>query len=273
MESVWLRRRVLNYAHQGGAKEGPSSTIAAMRAALDAGADALELDVHATVDGELVVCHDETVDRTTEGTGRIADLTLAELQQLDNAYWWSPGRVVDHEVGPWPRRGQGIGIATLREVLERFPGVLLNLDIKETAPAVPGYEQALASLLREYGRADDVMVASFHDVATERFSALAPEIGTSGGTGAVAEFFFAVREGRDPPATRHVALQVPPTYEDTVIVDSQFVAAAHEMGLAVHVWTIDEADEMQRLISLGVDGIVTDRPSVLAGVLASLPST
>lgn len=267
MGNVWLDRRVLNYAHQGGAREGPSSTMHAMRAALDAGAHALELDVHATADGVLVVCHDETVDRTTQGSGRIADLTWAHLQELDNAYWWSPGRVVDHETGPWPLRGQGIGVATLREVLEAFPDVFLNLDIKETAPAVPGYEQALADLLREHGRSSDVIVASFHDVATERFSALAPEIGTSAGTSGVAEFYFAVRDGRPPPATRHVALQVPATYEDTVVVTEEFVAAAHSVGLAVHVWTIDEPDEMRRLVDLGVDGVMTDCPSLLAGVL------
>lgn len=269
MGNVWLERRVLNYAHQAGAREAPSSTMHAMRAALDAGAHALELDVHATADGHLVLCHDETVDRTTEGRGRIADLPLARLQELDNAYWWRPGEVVDHETGPWPLRGRGHGIATLREVLEAFPDVYLNLDIKETAPAVPGYEQALADLLREYGRATDIIVASFHDVATERFAAFAPEIGTSAGTGGVAEFFFAVRDGRPPPATRHVALQVPATYEDTVVVDEQFVAAAHSVGLAVHVWTVDEPDEMRRLLALDVDGIITDCPSVLAGVLGA----
>lgn len=246
--------------------------MVAMRRAVEAGAHALELDVHATADGHLVVCHDQTVDRTTQGSGRIAELPLAELQALDNAYWWRPGSVVDHETGPWPLRGQGVGIATLREVLEAFPDVFLNLDIKETAPAVPGYEQALAELLREHGRVDDVIVASFHDVATERFSAFAPEIGTSAGTKAVAEFYFAVAMGTVsksalPLATRHVALQVPPTYEDTVIVTEEFVTAAHSAGLAVHVWTIDEPDEMRRLIDLGVDGVITDRPSVLAAVL------
>jgi glycerophosphoryl diester phosphodiesterase len=269
VDNVWLRRRVLNYAHQGGAREGPSSTLAAMRSAVAAGADALELDVHCTADGELVVCHDETVDRTTDGSGCIAELTLAEVQALDNAYWWRPGEVVDHESGPWPLRGRAgddpdYRIPTLRAVLEAFPGVFLNLDIKETR----GYEERLAAVLRSYGRVDDVIVASFHDIATERFAAAAPEIGTSAGTTATAEFFYAVRDGRRPPSTRHVALQVPPTFGETVIVDEQFVEAAHDAGLAVHVWTIDEPDEMCRLVALGVDGIMTDRPTVLAGVLA-----
>ena len=265
MGNVWLDRRVLNYAHQGGAREQPSSTLAAMHAAVAVGAHALELDVHATADGELVVCHDATVDRTTNGTGRIADMTLADVQALDNAYWWRPGEVVDHETGPWPLRGQGHGIPSLHEVLDAFPGVYLNLDIKETS----GYEATLAGVLRDHGRTDDVIVASFHDLATERFSAVAPEIGTSAGTMATAAFFFAVRDGSPPPpmSPSHVALQVPPSHGDTVIVDEQFVGAAHDAGLAVHVWTIDEPDEMRRLIALGVDGVMTDRPSVLAEVL------
>ena len=263
MGNVWLGRRVLNYAHQGGAREQPSSTLAAMHAAVAAGADAIELDVHATADGELVVCHDATVDRTTDGTGRIAEMTLAQVRRLDNAYWWRPGEIVDHEVGPWPLRGQGHGIPTVREVLDAFPDdVYLNFDLKE-----PGYESLLAEVLREHGRTDHVIVASFHDEATDRFSTFAPEIATSAGTAATAEFFFAVRDGRTPPPTRHVALQVPAQHGDIVIVDQQLVDAAHDAGLAVHVWTIDESHEMRRLIDLGVDGVITDRPSVLARVL------
>ncbi|MCA1841765.1 MAG: glycerophosphodiester phosphodiesterase [Actinobacteria bacterium] len=253
---------MLNYAHQGGAKEGPSSTIHAMRAALAAGADAIELDVHATADRQLVVGHDATVDRTTEGAGAIATMTLAEVQALDNAYWWSPGSVVSTE-GPWPLRGQGLRIPTLREVLETFPGVLLNLDIKQTAPTVEPYEDLLAELLREFGRADDVIVASFLDAATDAFSALASEVSTSAGTLATAEFYRAVREGREPAPMRHHALQVPAMVGDTVLVDRTFVDVAHDCGLAVHVWTIDEPDEMRRLVALGVDGVMTDVPSVL----------
>ncbi|HEX2039377.1 MAG TPA: glycerophosphodiester phosphodiesterase [Acidimicrobiales bacterium] len=260
MANPWLERRVLNYAHQGGAREGPSSTLVAMQRAVDAGAHALELDVHCTADGRLVVCHDSTVDRTTDGSGRIADLTLAEVRALDNAHWWRPGEVVDHVSGPWPLRGQGHGIPTVEEVLEAFPGTYLNFDLKE-----PGYEALLAAVLREHGRTEDVIVASFDDEVTARFREAAPEIGTSAATKETAEFFY----GRRPDAVPYVALQVPPTYGDTVIVDAPFVEAAHEAGVAVHVWTIDEPAEMARLLALGVDGIMTDRPSVLASVLGT----
>ena len=259
-DNPWLERRILNYAHQGGAKEAPSSTLFAFQRALSVGAHALEMDVHATLDGELVVCHDATVDATTNGTGPIASLTLAQVQALDNAAAWPD------LAGRAPAE-RSLGVATLREVLEAFPDVFLNLDIKQTAPDVEPYEQALAKLLLEYERTDDVIVASFLDAASDRFSSFAPEIATSAPTGATADFYRAVQAGDRPPATRHVALQVPATYGDIVLVDEPFVEAAHERGMAVHVWTIDEPDEMRRLLDLGVDGIITDCPSVLADVL------
>ena len=270
----WLERRILNYAHQGGAREGPSSTLLAMRQAVAAGSEALELDVHATADRQLVVCHDATIDRTTNATGRIADLTLAELQAVDNAYWWVPGEVIatDRPEAEYVYRGRApvdpsLRIATLREVLEEFPAVLLNLDIKQTAPAVQPYEAELAGLLREFGRGDDVIVASFLDQATDTFRSIAPEFHTSFGTLATANFWRAVHAGDEPPPTPHVALQVPVEHLGITLVDEQFVAAAHRHGIAVHVWTIDDADQMDWLIGLGVDGIMTDRPIVLDEVL------
>lgn len=269
-----MDRRVIAYAHQGGAWEGPSSTLHAIRAALAAGATAIELDVHATADGTLVVCHDATVDRTTDGSGAIADLTLSEVRSLDNAFWWSPGADVSPGLEPecYPFRGRApndrdFRVATLEEVLEEFSGVVLNLDIKRTSPVVAPYEAALARLLRRFGRRDDVIVASFLDSATEAFSASAPEIATSAGTVAVAAFYQAVRSEQEPPPMRHRALQVPPTYGDLTIVDERFVDAAHRSDLAVHVWTIDDEAEMDRLCELGVDGIITDRPTALADVL------
>ena len=275
MGNPWLERRVLNYAHQGGAREAPSSTLFAMREAVAAGATAIELDVHCTADRDLVVCHDATVDRTTNGTGRIADLTLEEVQRLDNAYWFVPGEVVapDRAETDYVHRGKApddpaFRIPTLREVLEEFPTTFLNFDIKQTAPTVEPYEALLAEELRRFGRSDDVIVASFLDAATDAFRTHAPDVSTSAGTLAVAGFVRALQDGTDPPPLPHHALQVPPAYEDIVIVDPLFVATAHDRGLAVHVWTIDDRAEMERLVGLGVDGVMTDRPSVLAGVLA-----
>ena len=271
----WLDRRILNWAHQGGAKEAPSSTLFAMRQAVANGADALELDVHMSKDGVLMVCHDATVDRTTDGQGAIADLTLDELRRLDNAYWWTPGTVVDHD-NPDPEayvhRGKAADdpefrIATLDEVLEAFPDTYLNFDIKQTAPTVVSYEQPLAEALLRHDRAGSTIVASFNDLATDRFRPFAPDIHTSLGTNGTAEFFRAIRGGEAPPATAGIALQVPRNFGDIVVVDQVFVAAAHDHGLAVHVWTIDDETEMAELVDLGVDGIMTDRPQALEAVL------
>jgi glycerophosphoryl diester phosphodiesterase len=274
VSNPWLKRRVLNYAHQGGAREAPSSTLLALRQAVAAGADGLELDVHATSDRQLVVCHDTTVDRTTNASGPITSFTLAELQVLDNAYWWVPGAVVatDRPDPEYVYRGRApldpsLRIAALREVLEEFRGVFLNLDIKQTAPAVEPYEADLADLLRAYGRADDVIVASFHDAATDAFARAAPEIPTSYGTVGTALFVGAVRNGTEPPASRHVALQVPVAFQGITLVDEALVRAAHRREIAVHVWTIDDRAEMHDLLDLGVDGIMSDRPTILEDVL------
>ena len=272
----WLERRVIAYAHQGGAWESPSSTLHAIAHAIEAGATGIELDVHATADGELVVCHDATVDRTTAGTGTIASFTLEDLRQMDFSYWWIPGADVTPGRPPadYPFRGRApgdrsFGIATLREVLERFPGVVLNLDIKQTAPVVAPYEEALARLLAEYGRSDDVIVASFLDPATDAFSKYAPSVPTSAGTIATAEAWRAVQAGEAMPDIAAVAYQVPERQGDLVVVDERFVAAAHESGKAVHVWTVNDTESMERLVDLGVDGIISDLPTTLCGVLSS----
>ncbi len=271
----WLDRRVIAYAHQGGAWEAPSSTLYAIGRALTAGATAIELDVHATADGHLVVCHDPAVDRTTDGAGQIAAMTLAQIRRLDNAYWWVGGSDVDHDQPPgaYPFRGRApddpdFRIATLEEVLEQFPGVILNLDIKRTAPTVTPYEETLAALLRSFGRSEDVIVASFLDAATDAFSACAPEIPTSAGTLAVSAFYQAVAAGETPAPTGHVALQVPHRVGELELLNEAFVEAAHRAGLAVHAWTIDDESEMSELVEMGVDGIITDLPTKLDAVLS-----
>jgi glycerophosphoryl diester phosphodiesterase len=271
-----LERRVICYAHQGGAHEAPSSTLHAIKLAIEHGATAIELDVHATADRQLVVCHDPTLERTTNVAGEIVEHTLEELLQLDNAYWFVPGEDVQHDRDPgdYPLRGlapadHSYGVATLAEVLDLTGGVPLNLDIKRTAPEVPGYEHLLADLIRERERTDDVIVASFIDGATDVFKDYAPEIATSAGTAAVGDFYRAVHSADDLPDSvgRHVALQVPARFQDLVVVDEAFVSAAHSYGLAVHPWTINERAEMERLCDLEVDGIISDVPSLLAEVL------
>ncbi|MGD0380749.1 MAG: glycerophosphodiester phosphodiesterase [Acidimicrobiales bacterium] len=273
----WLGRRVLTYAHQCGAWEAPSSTLFALRRALDLGVTGIELDVHATADRHLVVCHDGTVDRTTNGSGPLHSMTLAQARGLDNAYWFAPGGDETQGLAPeaYPYRGRApsdpeFGVATLAEVLDVLddhPHVALNLDIKQTAPAVEPYEELLARELAGRDFRDRIIVASFLDIATDAFATFAPDIAISAGTLSTALFWRAVHEGEEPPPTSHVALQVPATQGDLVVVDERFVTAAHEHGLAVHVWTINDETEMARLLDLGVDGIISDLPTPLVALV------
>jgi glycerophosphoryl diester phosphodiesterase len=286
-ENPWLDRQVLNIAHQGGEIEAPSDTLFAFETARDKGADVLELDVHATADRELVVLHDNTVDRTTNGTGRVDELTLEQIQRLDAAHWFVPdcGTCPDQPDEAYAYRGfatgerpippelgefepSDFGIPTLREVLETFPDELLNIEIKATEPDTEPYERELADLLTEYDRGTDTIVVSFDDGAIDRFKEYAPGISTAPGTNRIIAFWLS---SLGPlPGTRlpgmH-ALQVPTEMNGLTVVTRDFVEDAHANDLAVHVWTIDDRAEMERLIELGVDGIMTNRPTVLEDVL------
>lgn len=280
----WLERRVLNMAHQGGEIEAPSNTLYAFETALAKGADVLELDVHATADGEIVVIHDATVDRTTNGSGRVDAMTLEEIKSLDAAYWFVPDEGTRHgrPNDDYTLRGIATGdvappdgfepndftIPTLREVLERYPDTFINIEIKNTAPGTTPYEAGLASLLAEFGRTDDTIVVSFLDHATELFKVHAPDVHTATGTAETAVFKTSTTEAAPgAPNPRYQALQVPITFNGIEVVNEDFVVDAHSNGLAVHVWTINSRDEMCWLISIGVDGIMTDRPTVLEDVL------
>ncbi len=286
----WLERRVLNIAHQGGEIEAPSNTLFALKTSVAKGADVLEIDVHATSDGELVVLHDATVDRTTGGTGSVDAMTLAEIKRLDAAHWFVPGCGTCHDepASAYAYRGYATGdrkiapklrkqrftandfrIPALREVLAAFPDALINIEIKESAPQTTPYEAELAALLEEFGRTSDTIVVSFTDNATELFKVHAPLVSTAVGTGQAAAF-WASAQGPLPgaPNPRHQALQVPVELEGVTVVTPEFVRRAHANGLAVHVWTINDRPTMEWLVDIGVDGVMTDRPTLLEQVLA-----
>jgi glycerophosphoryl diester phosphodiesterase len=270
----------LQIAHQGGALEAPSSTMYAFDTALANGAQMLELDVHATADGRVVVLHDATVDRCTDGTGEVDRLSFDVIRRLDAAHWFVPGEGVvgDRDPTAYPWRGIATGqrpppagaaaddftVPALEDVLMRY-AVPVNIDIKQTAPQTQPYEAAVAEVVRRTGRTKDVMIASFSDQALAQFRLLAPEVATSAGPDEVLAFWaYAHGQGPAPDEIAYQALQVPEVFGTVTVVSERFVAAAHETGLAVHVWTIDDEAAMARLLDLGVDGIVTDRPSVLA---------
>jgi len=286
-QNPWPERRVLNMAHRGGRAEAPEHTIYAYKTALPKLVNVLEIDVQLTLDGVLVVHHDDTVDRVTDGTGAIADKTLAELQALDNAYWYAPicegncqgqpdeeyvfrGVATEAVAPPAGFTAEDFRITTMRTVLETFPGVLLSIEVKGTAPAsVPAAEQ-LGDLLREFERSGDVMIASFDDATTAAFKAHAPEIHTTPGLAEVLAFV------QNPgPLPDHVAFQVPRTFQG-LLVPPLIIAPAHANDLAVYFF-IDPGEETatiyNELIDAGADGIITDRPSDLQAVLDARADT
>ena len=278
-EEVWNERRVLNVAHAGGDLEAPHSTLYAMKTAVAAGADVLEMDLRLSADGVLMVHHDETVDRTTEATGAMASFTVAELRALDNAYWFVPDcwRCHGRPAEDYGLRGVRTGdrpppegfspsdftIPTLAEVVATFPHRVLDVEIKEGSVAAA---EALADFIAANGPADRYLVASFDDAVLDHFKDLAPDVATSPGL-ATMTAWFASRG----PLPDHQVLQVPPTFNGIEVVTPQFVDDAHANGLAVWVWfngTDDDSDATwQYLVDIGVDALLTGKPAAAQQVI------
>ena len=252
-------------AHRGGAALRPENTLVAFEHALTLGADVLELDVRATADGRLVVIHDATVDRTTNGTGAVGTLPLAELRELDAAYRFTAdgGRT-------FPERGRGIAIPTLDELLTALPAARLSIEIKP--PAAP-LAAAVCTALRTTNAAERVTVASFDSGGLERFRDVCPGVATGATPREVGRFVTASALRILPvPRLAAAVLQLPERYRGVPVLTPTVLATAHARGLPVHAWVIDDAADMRRLLALGVDGIVTDRPDVLLAVLGRAPA-
>lgn len=238
--------------------------MTAFQGAVDLGYRYLETDVHATRDGVLVTIHDGILERTTDGSGPVSALTLEELKRLDAGYRFSPdgGRT-------FPFRGKGITVPTLAEVAEAFPDVRLNVEVKQSEPPLVDAVAAAVALIEESVLHDRILVASFDDRVIQEFRRrMGDSVATSSATWEATRFWLASRLGLTRWLRRpYDALQVPPRQGRLTVVDRRFVRAAHRRGLQVHVWTVDEAEEMRRLLDLGVDGLMSDRPDTLLEVL------
>jgi glycerophosphoryl diester phosphodiesterase len=220
----------------------------------------LELDVHGTHDGAVVVFHDPTLERTTNGSGPLQDLALDALQRLDAGYHFS------HDGAYFPYRGQGVRISTLQEVLRAFPDQRLNIEIKQ---ATPPLVDAVLDLFRETNAWDRCLLAAEHDdIMLAIRAAVGHRVATSMSTADVVDFMnrFAQGDwGGYAPAAR--ALQIPVSFEGLDLITADTVAAAHRLGLEIHAWTINDPTEMKRLVALGVDGIISDLPGLALSVL------
>ncbi len=277
----WQQRHTLNVAHAGGDLEAPHSTLFAMKTAVAAGTDVLEMDVRLSADGVLMVHHDTTVDRTTEASGEMRSFTAAELAALDNGYWFVPDCWSCHGLDPSEYRYRGMrtgavpppagfgpddfAIPTLAQVAATFPDRLLDVEIKDGPDGVATAE-ALAAFIATNGPADRYLVASFDDALLAHFKTLAPGVATSPGLDTMITW-FATRG----PLPEHEVLQVPPEFSGIQVVTQQFVDDAHANDLAVWVWfngnDDDQAVEWQRLVDLGVDALLTGKPAAAETVI------
>ncbi len=245
----------LLFAHRGGAALWPENTLFAFQHAAELGVDVLELDVHLTADEDLVVIHDATVDRTTDGHGRVKEMTVAQLKALDAGYQFTPD-----DGATYPYRGQGISIPTLSEVLTAFPNYRINIEIKDDDLRAA---ERLSQIIDAFQAQDRVIVVSFHDEPLTYFRKLQPHVATGAGPGETRTFYIL--------STLHLwrfhrahadAYQVPPQKDIAHFDDPVFIDHAHRLHQQVHFWTINDADEMRRLLALGADGIMTDRPDL-----------
>ncbi|MEW5938651.1 MAG: glycerophosphodiester phosphodiesterase [Chloroflexota bacterium] len=225
--------RPLVIAHQGGDGLWPSNTLFAFEHAADLGVDVLEMDIHMTKDGFLVISHDETVDRLTDGEGLIKEMSLSEVQGFDAAHDWSP---LD-DGAEFPYRGQGIVIPRLESVFERFPDYRMNIEIKQDDPPIV---QPFCDLIRKHRMENKVLVASFNDEALVAFRETCPEVATSGSRGQIRVFVYmhlAFLGRLYPP--NFSAVQVPIENSGVTILTKRFVSVAHARGLWVDAWTED----------------------------------
>jgi len=280
----WLDAGVMNMAHQGGEDEFPSNTMYSFRKAVALGADMLELDVSPTKDGRLVVMHDWKVDRTTNGTGYLTDLTLAQVRKLDAAYNFVPGRnaVSGLPASSYPLRGVRTGdrmppkgfkpadfrVPTLREVLTAFPHTPINIEIKgrDDLEAQFLHNADLLAALLEGTHRRDLIVVSFNQKAVDRFHAQVPQVDVAPGVDGIAGFLL----GGARPGPGTVALQIPITYQTggqtLTVTTPESVLQTHRAGYAVHVWLSNDEENAgvyNRLLSMCVDGIMAAKPKLL----------
>lgn len=252
-------------AHQGGERLFPSETMFTFAQAVALGVDVLEMDVHSTADGVLVLMHDATVDRTTNGRGAIKEMTFAEIQTLDAGYYWT-----DDDGQTYPYRDQGIVVPALEEVFQTYPDMRYNIEIKQQEPSIV---RPFCDLIHQYQKQDQVLMATFHAEVMAEFRQVCPDVATAMVEQEILPLWLLSKVGLEElysPAGE--AIQAPltfslPVFGEVDVMTGQFIEAAHRRNVQVHAWTVDDPADMERLIAAGIDGIITDRPDRLLAVV------
>jgi glycerophosphoryl diester phosphodiesterase len=257
MTSYFAPRPPRVFGHRGAAGVAPENTLPSFALAAALGATHLELDVHATADGEIVVLHDPALERTTDGSGPVSDRPWTQVAGLDAGYHFT------HDGCTYPYRGQGVRIPSLGQVLERFPTLPLNIEIKQGDPPIV---DAVVDVLRRARSLDRVLLAAEDDDVMRAIRhAVGERVATGMSRGEVVRFIDRLQRddwtGYGAPGR---ALQIPPAHGGIDLVTPASIAAAHRVGLEVHVWTINGAAAIEHLLDLGVDGVMSDFPGLVA---------
>jgi glycerophosphoryl diester phosphodiesterase len=259
--------RPVSIGHRGCAGEVPENTLASFERALEQGAAILESDVHLTRDGVPVLVHDPLVDRVTERTGAVSQFDLDALQALDAGYRFS-----SNDAPGFAFRGAGLCIPSVEQAFSRFPGVRFNLELKASEP---GLVDAMIELVTRLGREDSTLLTAGEDtIMAELRTALAKRDKTIAQGASTADVLAFVRSAIDgtQPAAGPMALQIPAEFAGGPLVTRELVEHAHAHSVHVHVWTINDPNEMTDLLKLGVDGIISDFPARLAALLGAVES-
>jgi glycerophosphoryl diester phosphodiesterase len=257
-DTLWYEDRVLNIAHRGGGRLAPEATMPAYENAVSLGVDVIEMDLHSTSDGVIVCMHDDTVDDTTDGTGLIHEFTYAELMTLDAGYHYTPDGGATH---PW--RGQGVVVPTMDEVLDAFPEMAFSIELKQAEPSIA---TEVVEALVGRGIEEQVVVSAFNQAAMDELRAEGPTLQTAMG---ITETALLMTEGEEPDYTPPSGFaQVPRELSGFEVLTPEFMPLAERHGIRVHVWTVNNADEMREVIAMGVHGIFSDDPALLKEVLA-----
>jgi len=255
--------RPIVIGHRGANAHRPENTLPSFEHALELGAQILESDVHASAEGVPVLIHDDDVDRTTDGSGPVRDHTLDALERLDAGYRFTPDGGRSH---PW--RGRSVRIPTLEQAFRAFPDARFNLELKEDSP---GFVERVVAIVAASGREERTLLTAAEDDLMKRLrdelQRTGSRVALGAATGDVLAFVRTALEGGDPPADT-LALQIPAGFGGRRLVTRELVQHAHRHGVHVHVWTINEPDEIEALLELGVDGIVTDYPERMAAIAA-----
>ena len=244
-------------AHQGGGSLWPENTLYAFAKAEELGVDALEMDLRATVDGEIVVMHDATVGGTTDGSGRVDQMTLVEIRELDAGYRFER----EDAPGQFPHRGRGLTVPTLEEVLSQFSTARLIVEMKEFTPELVA---RLCRILEAGGATERVLVASFDHDSMRAFRQECPTVATSATLREGLLLYQLIRMRlaslyRSPA----VALQIPEKIGERRVLEPRLLELADAFNVKVQVWTINEEADMKRLLDMSVQGIMTDYPDQL----------